>query len=115
MVTALVAVGCAESSVDEDGSAQPTQTTTTAAPATSAPLAEFKGMWRFEPGDMHNDAQLCGYLHIEEPYVNVLDTEVGWDPDIDPILSSSADGSLEHHWIILPRSGTRYDPQTRSL
>lgn len=114
MVAALVAVGCTEP-VDDEGSAQPNQTTTTPVPTTSAPLAQFEGMWSYELGDDHHEAELCGYLIIEEPYVHVLATEAGWDPDIDPGLHRSDEGSLVYHWINLPRSGTRYDPRTRSL
>ena len=86
--------------------------TTSATPASTAPLAEFRGMWGFELGDEHHDAQMCGWLHIDEPYVHMLDTESGWHPDIDLVLDGD---SIDHYWIILPRTGTRYDPRSRSL
>ncbi len=77
---------------------------------------QFEGMWSYERGDMGHDAQLCGYLIVEEPYVHILATGFGWDPDIDPGLRrNEADGSLVYYWVLLPRSGTRYDPRTRSL
>ncbi len=73
-------------------------------------------MWSYELGDEHHDAQLCGYLIIEEPYVHVLATDHGWDPNIDPGLRRKThDGSLDYLWINLPRTGTRYDPNTRSI
>ena len=118
VVAALIAGGCTGTVGDEDESVQPDQTTTTPASttSTSAPLAQFEGMWSYELGDMSEDAELCGYLIIEEPYVHVLATGFGWDPDIDPGLRRhESDGSLVYYWVLLPRSGTRFDPQTRSL
>lgn len=118
MVGALITLGCTGSVGDDNDSEQPAQTPSTPAPTTttSAPLAQFEGMWSYERGDMSHDAELCGYLIIEEPYVHVLATDVGWDPDTDSGLRRhEADGSLVYYWVLLPRSGTRYDPQTRSL
>ena len=100
--------------VDEDGAVLPTQSTTTAAPVSTVPLAKFEDMWGFEPGDEHHDAQMCGYLYIGVPHVYALATEIGWNPDI-PDFVREDDGSLESYRLILPRSGTRLDPRTRSL
>ena len=79
------------------------------------PHATFEGMWDDDPdGDGHS-AALCGYLIIEEPYVHVLQTEREWGHEVDPGLARSEDGSLLYAMIMLPRPGTRYDPETRSL
>ena len=118
IIVALVAGGCTGTADSEVGPVQTAPTTTAPTPATdtSAPPAQFEGMWSYELGDMSEDAELCGYLIIEEPYVHVLATEFGWDPDIDPGLRRhESDGSLVYYWVLLPRAGTRYDQRTRSL
>lgn len=116
LVAALTAPGCTGSDAPMADSLAPTTATTAGPTTTAAPLAEFAGMWSYESGDEHHNAELCGYLIIEEPYVHVLETAHGWDPDIDPGLSRNAhDEGLFYHWINLPRSGTRYDPRTRSI
>lgn len=115
----LVAFGCAESTLDEQVLTQPSQVVATTSPATTVPLADFRGMWGFEPGDEHDDARVCGYLVIEYPYVRVIVTETAGgrapDSDIEPGLNRDDDGNLDSYWINLPRSGTRYDQQARSL
>jgi len=60
-------------------------------------------------------AELCGYLVIEEPYVHVLETERYWGQGGDPGLARGEDASLLYSMIMLPRPGTRYEPETRSL
>ncbi|WP_419907523.1 hypothetical protein [Candidatus Poriferisodalis sp.] len=72
-------------------------------------------MWGYELGDEDHSAQQCGWLYIDEPYVLVLFAESDWVPGADFDLDSVEGDSVDHSWIILPRSGTRYDSQSRSL
>ena len=84
-------------------------------PSLGAPPSPFVGMWDFDPDGDGDLAQLCGYLIIEEPYVHVLATDHDWGQGVDPGLFRDDDGRLQYYMIMLPRPGTRYDPDTRSL
>ncbi|WP_419839161.1 hypothetical protein [Candidatus Poriferisodalis sp.] len=119
LTAAIIVAGCADAATGEDFPVQTAESTTATAPLATAPLAEFLGGSGFEPGDDAADARVCGYLIIEDPYIHVLVTETigesAPDSSIEPGLSRDDDGNLIYSWINLPRSGTRYDPQTRSL
>ena len=84
-------------------------------PPLGAPPSPFVGMWDFDPDGDGQMAELCGYLIIEEPYVHVLETEHDWGQGFDPGLRRDGNGRLLYSMIMLPRPGTRYDPDTRSL
>ncbi len=138
LIATLVLSGCSEPSVREISSIQPTMAPTTSSyspttlttvwtppvptmtvPTITVPLANFKRMHGYKLGDQHHDASLCGWLHIHEPYVNLLEPlSPDWDPNVDfgdVNLENIDDNSLIVHWVHLPRSGTRYYPPSQSL
>ncbi len=93
-----------------------TTTTSWVSPlAVDVPIATFKGMWDDDPADGGQMARACGYLIIEEPYVHLLQTAPEWERGIDPGLLRGPRGELQYLMLQLPRPGTRYDAQTRSL
>ncbi len=83
--------------------------------AAEAPLAAFKGMWDHDPADGGHMADLRGYLFIEEPYVHVLPGCIGGEHGAVQRLDRDANGALQYSMLLLPRPGTRYNSQTRSL
>lgn len=115
LLSALVLIGCASPTEREISMTQPDRVATAATPVATAPQAEFRGMWGYERGDEYHLAQQCGWLYIDEPYVLVLFAESDWVLGVDFDLDSVEVDSVDSSWIILPRSGTRYDPQSRSL
>ena len=84
-------------------------------PLPEVPPATFEGMWDVNPGGDGDAGDLCGHLIIEEPYVYLLVTEHAWGDGSDPGLLRDDDGRLQYYMIMLPRPGTRYDADTRSL
>ncbi len=88
-------------------------------PTITVPLADFKGMNSHQFGDESDDAiQLCGWLYISEPYVNILEPQSSdWNPDVDfdNLDLETLDDSVEIYWVHLPRSGTRYHAPSQSL
>ncbi len=87
-------------------------------PVPDAPLAEFAGMWDFNPYEDRYWFDVCGYLIIEEPYVHVLSTySHGGAQQSEPQskLQRRGEGDLIYFMLMLPRPDTRYDPDSRSL
>ncbi len=136
LFAALVLIGCSENSVREISSIQPTRAPTTSSyspttlttvwtppiPTITVPLADFKRMndHKHEQGyrDYAGDG-VCGWLYISEPYVNLLEPlSPDWSPDVDfdnLDLETLDDESVKIYLVLLPRSGTRYHPPSRSL
>lgn len=97
----VVAVACSAAAEDESASA-----TTQGAVTPGGEPAQFVSMWGHERGDESHDALLEGTLVIEAPCVYVVGS-IGYEQSGEPRFDRSL--------LQLPRSGTRYDAETREV
>ena len=130
-LASFLAVGCSRQ-LQDDAAATASSTTISSTTFVSqlpawtfqqsdAPLADFELMFDLAHDEAFHDAMICGYLYVIEPYVYLVDSTNPRAAHIEPHsfpdpseFDYTVDG-FTYNVIGLPRAGTHYDPQTRSL